>query len=68
MRGGGKIKGLLPVHCSGSSAHLCSQVLTDVSDVKRTIKNMIHALFVQKLSPQLLPDGTPTVAHTQRCH
>ena len=28
-RGGGKIKRLFPVHCSGSSTHLRSEVLTD---------------------------------------
>ena len=37
-----KIKRLLPVHCSGSSAHLRPQVLTDGGDVKRTNQNTIH--------------------------
>ena len=41
-RGEGKIKRLLPVHCSGASAHLRSQVLTDGGDVKRTNQNTIH--------------------------
>ena len=37
-----KIKRLLPVHCSGSSAHPRPQVLTDSGDVKRTNQNTIH--------------------------
>ena len=37
-----KIKPLLLVHCSGSSAQLRPQVLTDGSDVKRTNQNTIH--------------------------
>ena len=41
-KGRRKIKRLLPVHCSGPSAHLRPQVLTDRGDVKRTNQNTIH--------------------------
>ena len=38
-----KIKRLLPVHCSGSSAHLRPQVLTEGGDVNTTRnQNTIH--------------------------
>ena len=37
-----KIKSLLPVYFSGSSAHLRPQVLADGGDVKRTNQNKIH--------------------------
>ena len=54
-----KIKRLLPVHCSDSSAHLRPQVLTDGGDVKRTNQNTIH--YSKKLSAFWLPE-TPTTA------
>ena len=37
-----KIKHLLPVHCSGSSAHPLPQVLTDGDDVKRINQKTVH--------------------------
>ena len=55
-----KIKYLLPVYCSGSSAHLRPQVLADGGDVKKK-QSKPGPLRTQKLSASMLSE-TPTTA------
>ena len=44
-----KIKRLLPVNCSGSSAHPRPQILPDGGHVKRTNQNSIHYIICAKV-------------------